>query len=275
MNKVNSQSYIDYYNLRNESIFEFYQENYDKADSLMELGINLVFPFPKDVYYLAVINAQLANKNKTEKYLLLAQHLNGISNNWLQKDEKIFLQTVDSLWYSEFQQSVCKSNETYYKTISVDTLNEKLINTIIIQDQLYRSGKFEGIDNSQHKKDSLMHENDIKVQESLIQFVLKNGWPKGNELLSTVLIHFTQENYENYKELILEQVKLGNLDPYWYARMVDRLERLYYDNNCYYGIWGGCENVNTQNLIKRKLEIGLPIYWNGPFRLYSKVKFIE
>lgn len=272
---ASAQQFIDYYNLRNESIFQFYNNNYQTADSLMSEALMLKIRITKDIYYHAIVNAHLKNPHKTKRLLELAKSSKGISTKWLESDKDLFISTLDTEWYQQFIDSVKSDNKVYFNRLQSEPVLKEIIDALIERDQMYRSELIDSLNIAQSELDTLLLLNDIKVQQDLIEIITKHGWPdQAPETLNTILLHFTPQNYYQYAGLILNEVKKGNLDPYWYASMVDRLELLINQNPCFYGIWGDC-NIESNEIVKRRREIGLSPYWNGPFRLYSKVKFVN
>lgn len=270
---IRSQDYIKYYNLRNEAVHHYLSDHLEKSEELLSEAIVEADPLGKDLYLLAIIKAKLGNKKEAEKHLKLAIAKEGVPSSWLIEDAQIFRTVFDSIQYDSVLNFVNVQWEYIEFEFSHNPFNIKLeywVDSLIKQDQKYRS-LVNPEDYMPGILDSLRTLSDLQTQYRLMQHVKDHGWPKrSSELLTTILLHFTRENYNKYKDNILEEVRAGRLDPYWYASMVDRLESLIYDNPCTYGIWGDCE-AYADLIFHNRLEIGLSPYWNGPYRIYKRL----
>ncbi len=273
LSTIRSQDYIKYYNLRNEAVHLFLEERLESSDKLLAEAFIAADPLGKDFYLRAIIKARLGFREETEKYLRLAIAKEGVPTGWLIQDHQIFRAVIDSITYDSLRDYVnfqWEYIEFEYKHNPFRIALEQWADTLIKHDQIYRS-----LANPEDYEpgilDSLRTLSDLQTQYRLMQHVKDYGWPKrSSELLTTILLHFTPENFNKYKDDILDEVKAGRLDPYWYASMVDRLESLIYTNPCTYGIWGDCEDY-TESILRNRLEIGLSPYWNGPYRIYKKM----
>ncbi len=272
--EVSSQNYIEYYKYHNEAVHLYYLDSIQKADSLLTIGFTKAMPSGKDVYFSAVMNAILLNKQKAEKMLKLSSAMDGFPHYWVREDSSIFRRIFNAEEYNNLLDTI-----TILDKISKDAILSRLFNTssysfldsLIHLDQKYRSEYDQTLGLKEEEKLLLMYMNDKIVQDLLMDYVEEFGWPYYSELLTTILLHFSKENYIKYKEVLLKEVKLGHLDPFWYAMMFDRLEKIYFNNLCTYGIWtkGGCD----ENLIRaNRISIGLSPYYEGPYRTFRKVK---
>ncbi len=271
---LRSQDYIRYYNLRNEAVHTYMHNELNRSEELLSEAMREADPPGKDAYLLAIISACLGKKENAQVYLKLAIAKQGVPSAWLIEDSPVFRAVLDSTTYDSLLAFVNVQStfiEFERRNNPFDLALERWADTLIQEDQRYRS-----LSNPEAYDpvilDSLRRHADRKTQHKLMTYVLRHGWPKrSSELLTTILLHFTPENYITYKDYILEEVKAGRLDPYWYASMVDRMEGLIHNNPCVYGIWGNCE-ANTETIVKNRLEIGLSPYWNGPYRTYKRLQ---
>jgi len=272
--KVSSQNYIEYYKYRNEAVHLYYLDSIQKADSLLTIGFTKAMPSGKDVYFSAVMNAILLNKQKAEKMLKLSSAMDGFSHYWVREDSSIFRRIFNAEEYNSILDTVTILDEINNGVIVsrlFNTSSYSFLDSLIHLDQKYRSEYDQTLGLKEDEKLLLMYMNDKIVQDLLMAYVEDYGWPHYSELLTTILLHFSKENYVKYKDLLLKEVKLGHLDPFWYGRMCDRLEKLIYNNPCTYGIWTkeGCD----ENLIRaNRISIGLSPYYEGPYRTFRKVK---
>lgn len=146
-------------------------------------------------------------------------------------------------------------------------MNE-IVQSFIDRDQIYRSYLKEEISPGDIEKRNI---EDYQLHKDLMEFVNKYGWPTGaSELLTTLLIHFNEEEYLKYKDILFNQVKLGKLDPYWFARMEDRIHVFENFNSCSYGIWN--KDCPEKIVLENRLRIGLSPYWEEPYRIFTKMK---
>lgn len=270
---IHSQDYINYYNLRNEAVHYYLNDQLERSDKLLSEAIIKADPLGKDLYLLAIIKAKLGNKKEAEKYLRLAIAKEGVPSAWLIEDNHIFRTVIDSIQYDSLFIFVKFKREIIEFEFRHNPFNIELqhwVDSLIELDQMYRS-LVNPDDYEPDILDSLRTLSDLQTQYPLMQYVREHGWPKrSSELLTSILLHFTPENYNTYKDIILDEVKAGRLDPFWYASMVDRLESLIYNNPCTYGIWGDCE-ADAELIFYNRLEIGLSPYWNGPYRIYKRL----
>lgn len=270
---MRSQDYIKYYNLRNEAVHQFLIDQFDRSEKLFDEAITVADPFGKDLYLLAIIKAKLVKKIEAEKYLRWAIAIEGVPTLWLIEDAQIFKTCIDSIQYDSllnFVKVQWENIELEFRQNKKNIQLERWVDSLIRQDQMYRS-LVNSEDYEPGTLDSLRRSSDVQTQNCLMEYVKKHGWPMGSsELLTTILLHFTPENYAEYKDDILNEVKAGRLDPFWYASMVDRLESLINHKSCTYGIWGDC-GAETESVYQKKLEIGLSPYWKGPYRIYKKL----
>ncbi|MBP9846046.1 MAG: hypothetical protein KBD43_08335 [Saprospiraceae bacterium] len=269
-----SQNFTNYYNDRNEAIHNYYEGKLEKADSLLTVAFKKVKPLGKDVYFAAVVSAKMKNIQKTRDLLKFSCVLNGISLKWLKEDSAIFSNVFTNFEFNRLLDTiVITTNLNYYlyENSKFNTMNYNFFDSLLFMDQKYRSDFKDSTNITEEQKLKLMKVNDDIVQKKLMDYVEEYGWPDYSELLTTILIHFSEENYLKYKTILLREVKIGHLDPFWYARMCDRLEKILYNNDCTYGIW--TKSKCGKDIIRtNRLQIGLSLYYEGPFRTFKLVK---
>lgn len=110
---------------------------------------------------------------------------------------------------------------------------------------------------------------DGKNQLALLAYIKKNGYPNskiaGGDYLATVLLHINCELLEEYVEALLPEVLKGNLNPYYYAQMYDRIICNCKMGNAKYAAYQQPEcPVPKDTAIAYRRKIGISIYLNGP-----------
>lgn len=270
--KGRSQNYIPYYNLRNEAVHQYLNNNYIVADSLLSEAFKQIEPQGKDFYLASVIKVKLKQKENAIRFLKLSfsQDQGLTSPLTVQHDSLLFLSILEKKQFYNLLDSLFitfKFDSFKIKESPFNKNMNEIVQSFIDRDQMYRSYLKEKISLGDSEKRDI---EDCQLHKDLMEFVSNYGWPTGvSELLTTVLIHFNEEEYFKYKDILFTQVKLGRLDPYWYARMEDRIQVFQNSNFCSYGIW----NKDCPEKIVRvnRLRIGLSPYWDGPYRIFTKM----
>lgn len=262
-----SQNYIPYYTLRNVALDSFFNKNYSSADSILNIAFQLEDPIGQDLYLRGLIKLKL-KQNKAATYYLKQSCLRPTAYPPLAilSDSLEYFADFDSTEFRKLKDTLIILTKVFYeKDTSLYYLWVKdTVDYFIKMDQKYRS-LFSNDENSLPNP-KLVLLNDSIVQDLFFSFIKEHGYPFfTDERVNTILLHLLKVNYIKYKELLLNEVKKGRLDPFWYASMVDRLELLYFNNPCVYNIWGGdCEY--SSDVILRRREIGLHPIYNGPKR---------
>jgi hypothetical protein len=138
------------------------------------------------------------------------------------------------------------------------------------QDQIYR--KKGDLSHYTSKDWQLFNQNDSIVQTALLNISQKYGYPGlphiGTDIGDLILVHVSNKKmYQHYKILLYDAIKKGHILPFGYAYMVDRWQ-LHQSNSCYLFIRiytrKLCKDIDYAAVVKRRLDIGLSIYFNGP-----------
>lgn len=213
----NGIDYISYYNNIHEANYYFYEAEYDLAVSYFERGLKFVNePRPKDYYnYCRALwktgNYKFAEFELTHSPYILANKVFGLDSTFFHGMS------------IEIKTEIVAN--TVFNTNNYDDFHNKFIDSINIEDQKMRHRENEITDNEfyakQATRDSL---NEIAV----LNYAKKYGFPAGvnnswSQGFSTILLHFSREWFvENY-HFLMEEVKVGNLEPWMLSRAIDRM----------------------------------------------------
>lgn len=271
-----AQDYIPYYNLVNEAEYWLYKEEYSKAKQLYLKAFSLEKPMGKDAYLLAKCYAYQGNKAECLRwleasantpisfapYLLRKASQYPIFQAVFPEDGELEALIQDLLLLKEVTDK--KYKDTTYRMLQ-DT-----IYALCQQDQIYR--KKGHISNLTTEDWRLIRENDSIVQTALLNLSQQYGYPGfpyiGTDIGDLILVHVRQPKmYQDYKALLYNAIKKGQILPFGYAYMVDRWE-LHQSKSCYLfmRIYTRklCEETDYAAIAKRRLSIGLSIYFSGP-----------
>lgn len=271
-----AQDYIPYYNLVNEAEYWLYKEDYNKAKQLYLKAFALEKPMSKDVFLLAKCYAFEGNK-------VACLHWLEVSTTTLPSAAPYLLRKASQ--YPVFQTIFPENGELEaliqdllllkevtnkkYKDSTYQMLQDSVYK-LCQQDQIYR--KQGDLSHFTSEDWRLFNQNDSIVQTALFNLSQKYGYPGfphvGTDLGDLILVHVSDKKmYQAYKTLLYEAIKKGHILPFGYAYMVDRWE-LHQSKSCYLfmRIYTRklCEDVDYEAVVKRRLAIGLSIYFNGP-----------
>ena len=227
-----SINYILYYQIRNEAMFYFYEQDFVKSNEYFEKALNLnLEPFDFDMYCFA---ASLCETDQQERgYQLLKT--NPYSNRIL----------IDSSYFNCFSQSektILKYRGDSITKVINDLINQSQIfkdfENYSIYDQKYRSYISEKI-----RPNSLISEEEKQIQIDSIFTLFFIEFDKMDSILrseggfvglsphdldwgqvftSLFLIHSGDEYYNKNEDYLLDQIALGRLTPFLYASAKDR-----------------------------------------------------
>ncbi len=270
-------NYINYYNKCNEAEYRLITNNITIAKQTYADAFKLVKkPFGKDLYMMAKC---FAMENKFDSaYLFLKKAAISVFP-FFEGNIK-----YDPTWNSLFNHHP----EYKIKVIEIDSMkinkedNDKdfirktdTIRYFVKEDQLYRVAYTKvqdmGYDSTTNiYKDALskMIIQDDRIQKELIEYVKQNGYPgliqTGSDELSIVLVHFSRNNVQLIKPLLLKGIDEGNIYPMEIATMIDRIEYSF-EKKCGFSFYSMnyCKESDWPEIIKMRLELGLGIYLGG------------
>lgn len=277
-----AQNYIPYYNLVNEAEYWLYKEDYNKAKQLYLKAFSLEKPMGKDAYLLAKCYALEGNKKEClhwletsatipisfAPYLLRKADQYPIFQAVFPEDGELEALIQDLLLIRE-------RTDKKYKDSTYRMLQDT-VNALVKQDQIYRKEGNSAPLTTEYKR--LFRENDSIVQTALLNLTQQYGYPGyphvGTDIADLILVHVgAKKMYQRYETLLYEAIKKGHLHPFGYAYMVDRWE-LHQSKSCYLfmRIYTRklCAETDYTAIAKRRLKIGLSIYFDGPRKSASE-----
>lgn len=280
--KSNAQNYIPYYNLINEAEYKIYQHEYEEAISLIRDAFKVEQALPKDNYLLAATLAKVnPQKNEQEiRSLLTKASKNGNINRWM-SEEPIDLELSDAFLDSLSMNSKQWLNDT--RAIR-DT-----INYFLAKDQDYRKVFVDSIkayfDEESEEYQSywqLVEMNDSLVQVQFLEYIKENGYPgnrrSGTGLGAVILQHINDDLLDEYEEVLFGEIKKGNIYPYYYGSMMDRINCslngiAFYDAH---SVPKRCL-PSRDKIFENRINAGMSPYFKGPrkFVNVSKSRLLE
>lgn len=268
--ELRAQNYIPYYQLIWQGIDLKYTGQYERADSIYDQALGLVMPRAHDILTSGILKVKLGDKEGAIQRFKQTASAGGF--NPLELIARDFKDILYSFNTEEWQNldtelTVIANNTIDFVNLPHIVAYRETAQTFIERDQKYRSLYDGALEEDELYR--LMYINDSIVQIDYFEFIKQRGFSRYvDETFYSVLLHLTEENYLKYKTLIFEEVKKGNLDPFWFALMVDRLEGILFGNRCYLGIWGDCTEKSSSKIFERRVRYGLHPNFNGPFRTY-------
>ena len=163
------------------------------------------------------------------------------------------------------------------------------INYFLAKDQDYRKVFVDSIkayfdEESEEYKSywQLVEKNDSIVQVEFLEYIKANGYPGnhrcGTGLATVILQHINDELLDDFDTVLLEEIKKGNIYPYYYGSMMDRANcRL--NGKAFYNadrVTESCTPSNEQ-ILKNRVSAGLSPFFQGPrkFVKISSSKLLE
>lgn len=251
----------------NKARYACYLSKWSVADQLYAAKGNKKYLTDTDYYLWA--KSALVTGRKDRFYNLLKQSVSGCGmvGHWIKKD-KLFFQN----YFSSSRIDSFISDYSAKEINCVDTSVQNFCESILAEDQNNRNGRRPN------------EEIDQMNQEVLLDYIKKNGYPNSNiaggDYLATVLLHINCSLLEEYLTVLLPEVKKGNLNPFFYAQMHDRIICDCRMGDAKYGAYPQPEcPVPTDTIITYRRKIGMSVYLNGPastpFNLGKPTNFIH
>lgn len=275
-NTIFAQDYIPYYNLVNEAEYWMYKEDYTKATQLYLKAFALEKPMGKDAFLLAKCYAFEGNKTACLHWLETSTRIPvSFTPYLLRKDtqypifQAIFSENGELEALIQDLLLLKEASNKKYKDTTYRMLQDTVY-ALCRQDQIYRKKSASG--NFTDEDWRLIRENDSIVQTALLYITQQYGYPGfphvGTDLGGLILVHVSAPKmYQRYKDLLYKAIKKGQILPFGYAYMVDRWQ-LHESKSCYLfmRIYTRklCQEADYSAIVKRRLDIGLSIYFSGP-----------
>ncbi len=258
---VSQSNYIkDYYPYINIADSLYGEQKYDSALLYYKKAFNNHIPFNRDVL-TATICAYHTNDTSAYEYLLKSFQL-GIPLDLIKKSNrcKIIRKNISNWKTTKAQYNSIR--EIYLKSLNLDLRNQ--LKKIDKSDQKYRKRIF--VSRKQWRKQT--HIDSVNYNK-ILEIITQYGYPSekiigghidNSDAEITAYMVFMHNPRKELIEYLLPFVKNGQMSPYRYARIVDRIYYIQHKQQFYgtmynkhydFPIW------DAQNLNKRRREIGL------------------
>lgn len=251
-------NYVTYYNMCDDAIKHIQNKEFKEGLRLFEKSFRKVKnPNYRHLYY-AGRTAFLAEKTEKMYHYFELAYLNGCYY-LLEQDTLIY----NSLKHDKRFQELVKNQDSLL-AIFDSKINKKvkcIIDSLDRIDQSIREELNELNDDSEnsYKKDSLWGIDDEK-NRFFLDYVKENGYPSyreiGNDFSSILLIH-CGNYFKEYEDVLLMEVRKGNLEPYFFAQIYDRT---YGPDSCIYKAYHCNSYVTKDEIIKNRRLIGLETF---------------
>ena len=251
----NSQNCISYYNLANKAEYELFNGSINVAEKIFSKLDKKNGLTAKDNFYLGYIKSKKGDTIAAFNYFINSVKKCGHISEWIVK-------------YQEYNKKIIVSN---YQLIKLNNIEDSLIasrNLILIAKLNY----FDSIDqlNRSYENDYIDIKGDSVLQVELLAFMKKNGIPNvylyGDMFHTTFLHVYNDYLFKEYEKFLYEEVKKGNLDPYYYCSMVDRYLYSYNKNETKFESYRQvCKDEKCKAKVeKNRKKIGLSTFHKGP-----------
>ncbi len=278
-----AQNYIPYYNITNEAVYRLMiTKEYEKAEKLYLDAFKIEKPLISDYYQMARCYAGKGDTINMIKYLKLSS--TEVSFNPLlfvnsKRDSVLFYKYKQQQSYIACMKEIEKTNEKHKTALKTDKELKIKKDTIAYFLRVFQQSRKNILKNmtdlTREQKDSLRKladASDVVLRKSLLEFVEKNGFPEysapgsmlsGSDFISVLLISMTEEEFEKYNPLMQRELKKGNLAPYDYGYIYDKVQSRTRGNKCsYFSVNNMNKDCWSQSIEERK-KIGLSIYLDG------------
>jgi len=278
-----AQNYIPYYNITNEAVYRLMiTKEYEKAEKLYLDAFKLEKPLVSDYFQLTRCYAGKGDTINLVKYLKLSS--TDVSFNPLlyvnsKKDSALFYKYKQQQSFKNCMKEIEKTNEKHAIAIKTDKDLKIKRDTIAYFLKIFQQTRKNILKNmtelTKEQKDSLRKiadASDIVLRKSLLEYVEKNGFPEytapgsmlsGSDFVSVLLISMTEEEFDKYNPLMQRELKKGNLAPYDYGYIYDKVQSRSKKNKCtYFSVNNMNKDCWSQSIEERK-KIGLSIYLDG------------
>src|SRR5690554_2229891 len=270
---ITAQNYIPYYNLVHEAEFAIFEKQYSRAVQYLDDAFLLEKPQAKDGYLMAYCLDKIDSKGfreRIEELLIQASQSNGLTTHWME------IQPLSISFEKDFYTNL-ERNEAVW-----DSLTRPARDTIdyyLSKDQEVRRVLVDSIDPYYGEESTeyelyitKMSENDSIYQSRSLDYVKTYAFPginkSGTDIAGTILVHIHSSLFDEYRSILLEELKKGNIAPYMYGSMVDRIN-CYNNGEAFYRAYNiGTEHCQPSkaDAIKNRLSIGMSPYFQGTRR---------
>lgn len=266
-----SQNYIPYYNLINEAEYDIYNGNYSKAERRLEQAFKIEKPHAKDAYLLAYCldkRDTLTFRKRIEELLIYASENQGRTIHWMQQQPLSIKLERELYARIERNEAICHSvSKAINDTIDYFLEKDQEIRKVLVDS----IDPYFGEESGEYKEYLIkMSANDSIYQTELLKYIRTEGYPginkSGSNVVGTILVHIHPSLFEEYQCVLLVELKKGNILPFTYGSMIDRINCYMNGEAFYYAYTIGTEHCQPSNMeiISNRVSMGMNPYFNGP-----------
>lgn len=257
-----AQDYIKYHNLVNEAEYCLFKKEYYKAQRLYLKAFEEAEPFGKDAYLLAKSYAFSNDQQATYDWLIRAASAKVSYLPFLLEktsEQQVFKKVFedDQAFYAILEEirDLREIKRTAFATENT-LLRESLNDIIELRYQL----------SPKHISDSLKI-----LKQQFLKLCQDYNYPGyylvGSNIGSMMLSGLDDSLYKQFDPILKSALKKGHILPFTYGYMQDQ----YYaqEDSCHLSMLytkDFCENKDWEGLVKKRLEMGLSIYFKGSRR---------
>ncbi len=248
------QNFISYFNQANKAEYYLSENNTNKAlSALKAIETNFNKLLPKDYFYVSILYYLKKDSVNGFLYLRKCAENYGWPTNYVQEYRKNF----PELKISDYSIGKISELENLAAKHRMKSVEDTLM-YFMIQDQSNRDGS-----------NVLSIPLDAINQNMLLNYLKTNGIPNiflYGDMFSSVLLHITDEKvFSEFESLLIQEIKKGNIYPYYYTSMIDRKladdkSKTKYNSYLYETLH---EGGTKKKINKNRMEIGLSTYFRG------------
>lgn len=247
-------NYIIYNNYASEAEFYFHEGNYDTAIYYFELGFERVSqPHPQHHYKYAKALWKVNAQKKAIKEVRGNRGISAIDTNWFTGLTKKEYKSINE---AMIKNSFENEEKQFY---------QNFIDSIMILDQVVRNG----FDINDTLKLNAIITQDSLNASALIQFTEKHGFPAGKNAgwsqdATVILLHMSPDWFIQNYNLLIQQVIIGNLEPWMLARGIDRRFTLEVNDVkiCPYNRYWTESAINPFLMFQNCISLGVSPYYD-------------
>lgn len=221
--KISAQNYLNYYQTINKAEIANLDMDFQKSDSIYQIAFELVEKPFKDDYLLAAINSEKLNNDKQTFVYLKEGIFVGLTIKSIRKRLSTFKKSDE---WKLLKKNYGSIHQEYLAPLNLE-LRKRLIK-MVDKDQAVRNPIF-----MTAKK---MNRTDNYNYKRLLEIIKENNgkWPgrytigDGNEggkyafgEVTIMLHHFTKEQVNNLRPVLVDAILRGDLSPYNVAYPLD------------------------------------------------------
>lgn len=263
-----TQNYIPYYNLIHDAEYDIFNEDFGAALEKINQAFELEEPLAKDCYLLAYCLDHMdpeANRLEVIRLLLYGSTKPGFTMRWFQRtpllndfDEPLVLTLWDNIASSQRETEPIIDTLNYF-TQRPPELSKLFADSISVY--------YDSDHQIFQKYLSLLNRHDSLMQVQFLTYVKENGYPGvntcGTSIANGLLRNMSEPVYEEYKTVLFDALKKGEIDPYLCGAMVDG-HGCFYNKQAFYGVVLDTVCLpSLEQILENRISIGMSTHFRG------------